>query len=58
MNLDMDTVKDWFSDLGEKINDSIEQTVEYFQGLDQFQMIAWGAIGLGVILIIVSLFFW
>ena len=45
-----------FEDIKYQANEFLEQVQEYFAGCSQNELIAWGAITLGVILIIIGLF--
>ena len=49
---------EWVDDIVERAQQFLEQVLTYFRGLDLYQMIAWGAIGLGLILLIVALIVW
>lgn len=42
----------------ESVQQLLGQIQAYFEGLDLFSLIAWGAIGVGLILVIVSLIVW
>lgn len=44
-----------FKEISDKINNFINKTIEYFKNLTTDMIIAWSAIGLGFILLIIGI---
>lgn len=51
VDISLEKVQQWFTDTWEKI-------ISYFESITLYQQVAWGGVGLGLLLVIVALIVW
>ena len=51
-------VNEWLRQAQVFINDFLKMAEAYFKSLDQWEQIAWGGNGLGVLLMLIGIIFW
>lgn len=58
IEISKESVQRFLQQTQENLQAFFDRVVVYFSHLDLYQLIAWGAIGLGFIFVVVSLFVW
>lgn len=58
ISISTESLQRFLGQLQESLSEAWEKVKAYFMNLTLYQLIAWGAIGLGLILVIVALIIW